>query len=378
MSAPAAGAVSIDTAEFTEVLWKHVDACKISAPAFMSARAALVAYIDAHAAQRYEAGPQAGLAHAVQTIANSNETASIALKQRDEARASLARLVDGITDALNFEMSESAEDRLTALLSAKAEDDVRAATPAPAMGEELSQLREFEEWLNERRGYEVIEVFHEIVAKFRACMALRQPGAVKHAADQADQSGFEAWARKHGGLPLDTAGDAMLTDDKSMALPTYKNSRTEIAWRAWANRPTPAAPVSQPAAQEPYGYVGSHVESAVKGQTRYTAEIRARKSAGFPVALYTAPAPLSAPEWLTSAAPEDGRGFYAYHPSLVHPDFNPWGVVEAVCNGNTFIGAVWDGQHDCWNTLEIQVAAWKPISGPNLPLSAPAGSEQPQ
>lgn len=60
--------------------------------------------------------------------------------------------------------------------------------------------------------------------------------SVNLAADRADQPGFEAWAKQHGGLPLDMAGGAALTDDKTMALPTYKFSRTEIAWRAWANR----------------------------------------------------------------------------------------------------------------------------------------------
>jgi hypothetical protein len=49
------------------------------------------------------------------------------------------------------------------------------------------------------------------------------------------QADFEAWARSHGGLPLDLAGDATRTDD-GLALPTYKFGRTEIAWRAFANR----------------------------------------------------------------------------------------------------------------------------------------------
>jgi hypothetical protein len=50
-----------------------------------------------------------------------------------------------------------------------------------------------------------------------------------------DQAGFEKWALSHGGLALDKAGDALKTDD-GLHFPTYKFGRTEIAWRAWANR----------------------------------------------------------------------------------------------------------------------------------------------
>lgn len=60
--------------------------------------------------------------------------------------------------------------------------------------------------------------------------------------------------------------------------------------------------------------------------------------------------------------PRDGTTFRAYSPDLVHPDFNPWGSVEAVFDGEKFIGAVWDGQFDCWNTVEVSPTLWKPIS----------------
>jgi hypothetical protein len=50
------------------------------------------------------------------------------------------------------------------------------------------------------------------------------------------------WAKSHGGLPLDLAGNLARTVDGDLCLPTYKFGRTEIAWRAWANRPArPAA-----------------------------------------------------------------------------------------------------------------------------------------
>jgi hypothetical protein len=60
-------------------------------------------------------------------------------------------------------------------------------------------------------------------------------------------------------------------------------------------------------------------------------------------------------------APQDGTTFRAYSPELVHPDFNPWGSVEAVFDGEKFIGAVWDGQFDCWNTVPITPTLWRPI-----------------
>lgn len=60
-------------------------------------------------------------------------------------------------------------------------------------------------------------------------------------------------------------------------------------------------------------------------------------------------------------APKDGTPFRAYSADLVHPDFNPWGSVEAVFDGEQFIGAVWDGQFDCWNTVPINPTLWMPI-----------------
>jgi len=59
--------------------------------------------------------------------------------------------------------------------------------------------------------------------------------------------------------------------------------------------------------------------------------------------------------------PRDGTTFRAYSPELVHADFNPWGSVECVFNGEEFIGAVWDGQFDCWNTVPITPTLWMPI-----------------
>lgn len=66
--------------------------------------------------------------------------------------------------------------------------------------------------------------------------------------------------------------------------------------------------------------------------------------------------------WLSiETIPKDGTTFRAYSPDLVHPDFNPWGSVECVFDGEQFIGAVWDGQFDCWNTVVIEPTLWMPI-----------------
>lgn len=63
----------------------------------------------------------------------------------------------------------------------------------------------------------------------------------------------------------------------------------------------------------------------------------------------------------TETAPRDGTTFRAYSPELVHPDFNPWGSVECVFDGEQFIGAVWDGQFDCWNTVPVTPTLWMPL-----------------
>lgn len=95
-----------------------------------------------------------------------------------------------------------------------------------------------------------------------AALAATQPAAVPD-----DQAGFEAWATGHGGLPLDAAGDAISTDD-GLHFPTYKFGRTEIAWRAWANKPAAAlvASVAQPvpATEPPEGFL-SYVRANYQG-----------------------------------------------------------------------------------------------------------------
>jgi hypothetical protein len=58
----------------------------------------------------------------------------------------------------------------------------------------------------------------------------------------------------------------------------------------------------------------------------------------------------------------------------VHPDFNPWGQVEAVYEDDRLFGAVWDGQFDCWNSVEIgdKATHWQPF-----PPSPPSPAEKP-
>lgn len=58
---------------------------------------------------------------------------------------------------------------------------------------------------------------------------------------EAEQRAFEKWAISHGGLPLDPVGAGGCT--KYGLFPaTYWNDTTEVAWRAWANKPAPTAP----------------------------------------------------------------------------------------------------------------------------------------
>ena len=68
--------------------------------------------------------------------------------------------------------------------------------------------------------------------------------------------------------------------------------------------------------------------------------------------------------WHDTDPPKNEAAFYAFHPSLVEPDFNPWGVVEACFNGEEFIGAVWNNSSDCWDTLPIEITMWRRITGP--------------
>jgi hypothetical protein len=70
-------------------------------------------------------------------------------------------------------------------------------------------------------------------------------------------------------------------------------------------------------------------------------------------------------EWQPmETAPKDGTPFRAYGPSLLHEDFNPWASVEACFDGERFVGAVWDGQHDVWRTDFIEFTHWMPLPEP--------------
>lgn len=71
-----------------------------------------------------------------------------------------------------------------------------------------------------------------------------------------------------------------------------------------------------------------------------------------------------------ATAPKDGTPFRAYGAELVHADFNPWGQVEAVHDGERLFGAIWDGQFDCWNSLEIgdKATRWQPFPASPSPV----------
>lgn len=72
------------------------------------------------------------------------------------------------------------------------------------------------------------------------------------------------------------------------------------------------------------------------------------------------------PQWQPiETAPRDGTPFRAYAEDLIHEDFNPGGSVEAIFEGDGgFIGAVWDGQFDIWNTVSIVPTHWMPLPDP--------------
>jgi len=92
-----------------------------------------------------------------------------------------------------------------------------------------------------------------------------------------------------------------------------------------------------------------------------------------------APSVQAAPDavaWHEGAPDGTENGFYAYHPDLIDADYNPHGVVEAISTDDGFIGAVWNNTHDCWDALPIEVAMWRPITGPTAPAvqAAPVGA----
>lgn len=93
--------------------------------------------------------------------------------------------------------------------------------------------REFAEWLNERRGFPVSAVFHEIMRKFAA----RAPAdsVTAPAGEASMREDFEAyWRSKYAPLPMNTR----LHDDGRYGDPTIQQEWE--SWRAMHN-PTPPA-----------------------------------------------------------------------------------------------------------------------------------------
>mgnify|MGYP001279355116 CR=1 FL=1 len=80
--------------------------------------------------------------------------------------------------------------------------------------------------------------------------------------------------------------------------------------------------------------------------------------------------PVAAPEgWQPiETAPKDGTAFRAYADNLIDLDFNPWGSVEAVFDGEQIIGCIWNGQQDCWYGKPISPTHWMPLpAAPSAP-----------
>jgi hypothetical protein len=96
----------------------------------------------------------------------------------------------------------------------------------------------------------------------------------------------------------------------------------------------------------------------------------------WPILRGAAPAPEGETWHPRATAPETGVAFRAYGHALVDLDFNPSGQVEACWDGDRFIGAVWNGQSDIWNTLPIEFTHWQPMpAAPASPGPTPEGRE---
>ncbi|WP_110642516.1 hypothetical protein [Salinicola sp. CPA57] len=70
----------------------------------------------------------------------------------------------------------------------------------------------------------------------------------------------------------------------------------------------------------------------------------------------TDPAIVRLVEWRTIEEAEKYDGEYLLHgPDLVDPDFNPTGIVAGHWQDDQgWVGAVWCGQHDCWEYRVIE------------------------
>lgn len=357
--AQAAGAVSIDSPEFHNMALEW--AAAISKPSIERKWRGIVSHADAHAAQRFEAGKRDGLRLYGE---NLNRWANRA----EAAEASLARLVEGVEGLPRFAEVANKHDSgyhvrstvdgdyvkrvdLLALLPAKAEglgrdNDVchspvcdercrfpSCMGPAPAMGEELpppdfdqvwaafndglhkdARTAALHFWKAAQQYFEagqtqfraevkrltescrrVQSEKQEAEEKIRACMALRQPGAVG-----------DAYQRDHEKAVRAIEVAAEFTPALKECMPITPASAISHLAYLLANA-TPAAPVSQPAAQEVFGYVAYCTTE--NGTIYHTSRIMPNKrdadicayqwekdgcKTGV-VELYTAPASLSAP-----------------------------------------------------------------------------------
>ncbi len=93
--AQAAGAVSIDSPTYLNLL---ADLRRANTQAWLNtAEAVLTKHIDAHAAQRYEAG----LSVQAEAVRSAQLAAVRNAEETQEARASLGRLVEGVESALS-------------------------------------------------------------------------------------------------------------------------------------------------------------------------------------------------------------------------------------------------------------------------------------
>ncbi|KAA0015477.1 hypothetical protein F0A16_20525 [Salinicola corii] len=70
-----------------------------------------------------------------------------------------------------------------------------------------------------------------------------------------------------------------------------------------------------------------------------------------------------------------GDGCLLHAPNLIHPDFNPKGVVDGYWQDDEgWIGAIWCAQHDCWHEMVIHPTHFMPK--PDSPTSQSASESE--
>lgn len=76
-----------------------------------------------------------------------------------------------------------------------------------------------------------------------------------------------------------------------------------------------------------------------------------------------------------ATAPKDGTPIRIYADGLKDEDFNPSGSVEGFWqDGEGWLGAVWNPQHDYWMALPMKPTHWQPLPEPPSDTPQPDAS----